>query len=134
MFGLFRRLLFGQPKLIFRYRVDGRTRYDDPLAIDARLIEAGGDAWRATFDDVYRLNRPMSAEMAATLGEDEVKRHREKFDAGVRNLIAWSRSAFELPELDRDTGRGCTGGECIDVLLQYLEFARLLEGETRPLA
>lgn len=126
--------LFGlrSRRLIFRYRVAGRSRRDDPLRVDAMLAEAGGIDWRDTVADVARLQKPLSPTMAESLGADEVKARREKFEGSVRKLVTWSRKAFDLSELDRDTGKGVTDGEAIDTLVQYLEFSESLWETARP--
>lgn len=120
------------PRLIFRYTVAGRRRVDDPLRIDARMAAEGGIDWRKTVEDVAKHQKPMPPEMVATLGEDEIRRQRERFAESVAKLVKWSRAAFDLPELNRETGDGVTDGEAVDVLVAYLEFSESLWENARP--
>jgi hypothetical protein len=138
MINLLRRLWLPR-RYIFRYRVGSSTRYADPLQIDSALSRHGGKEWLQLVVLLDTLRKPLTPAIAAAKSptgnvEEGAEAHRKQFESVLIDVVGIVRKSFDLKPLDAETGDGVTDAECIDVLLQYLDFAEKLGEEVRPLA
>lgn len=98
-------------RLVFRYEVNGRAVFADPLALRRRLIQATGG----------EFNTLLAEAQPATGGESDPAGEVGRENARERVLGAVYQ-AFGLTPVDPETGGGVTEEEAAAVLTAYLAW------------
>lgn len=125
---------FGQPwsnaeRSIYRYWNGKEWIWADPLEIQRKLTEVGGDDWQEWFTPIR-----MAWSLPSSTGAAMRKLAAKESAFAVRKLVEMTRKVFDLIYLHPKTGVGLIDSEVLEILYDYMAFIAELVSEVGPLA
>lgn len=116
---------------IFSYFDGSRAVYADPLVLQRKLDEHGGDNWTG----LLSLLKLAEAVDPAKVGEAIAKQNAKTSKDAAEQLVELVRKVFAVSPFvvqGQDEFSGLTDMECLDLLGQYLLWMHEVAAEARP--